>query len=101
MSKAPRRTREQWAALIRQMESSGLTQVSWCKRNNINYKSMLTAKNTIKNASPAATQVRSTASSGTKGFVLAKASPKLHAFDEASALEMRFGGLIVSIKVAR
>jgi hypothetical protein len=33
MAKSPKRTREQWSALINQMEASGLTQATWCRQN--------------------------------------------------------------------
>jgi hypothetical protein len=43
-----RRSRKEWIVLLNEMSKSGLTQVEWCRQNNINYKTMRAMKDKIK-----------------------------------------------------
>ena len=42
-----RRTREEWIALINEMNASNLTQTEWCKSHNISYGTMRSMKKKI------------------------------------------------------
>jgi hypothetical protein len=102
MAKSPKRTREQWSALISQMEASGLTQTTWCKQNQINYSSMMSMKATLQKAQGALGDPSRHGLDRPTGFVIAKAvEEKPLSTNQSPSLELRFGGLIVSVRLSR
>ena len=80
----PRRSREQWQALVDEQNSSGLTAADFCKQHNINEKYFSTVKHKLKHPSATAPS----------GFTRVKPTHPL-----ASVLNISYGNVQLSIPV--
>ena len=102
MAKSRRRSREQWAELINEMDESGMAQSAWCKERGINYRSMQSMKATLKAADgqTSCQEDRSVPEKAPTGFirVIAKAQePKAEIV--APGIEFYFGAMVVTVRM--